>query len=496
MPFSCLFFSFWVLSFFIISHESTTRFTKDLFISLHPPPKKQLLYENINTSGIFTKYVLYSDIWNHLNTRTDEEIEIILNKIFPVFSEQRSKLFDDEYQKNYNYTYLNNKNEYVFPDPLTYRWISPKTDYKDAKYINNFSFDDDYIDAGPEIEEIIRDHRRVLPKTREFQEWLFKHQNPMMCENKNYVELVVGNWGFGALMKNLARQFMYAVTHDFIPIISPEEWVWAKGDEFCQDDRSYHCYFEEISNCSRYFHQNTHLRKIFIYRHAMYPMSHHIPKWINDFLAGTPIVRSEKTLFYYLQSQFIAYLMRPNKKTTKWMNDFEKNDPLHVDNSFNKIDVTLHIRHGDKGSEMKLVPTLDFVKAIKIIQRLEKRKNLTVFVSTEDQEAIEILRNSTEGLTILAYNMKRINGGYIEFIQNAVEISLTSLLNLRESIKLKYFVGTVKSCWSYMVNLLRLTAGFHHNDFYFEVGEEICLSVYHCKILNEGDNLPETWGIW
>ncbi|OHT14914.1 hypothetical protein TRFO_14713 [Tritrichomonas foetus] len=458
-----------------------------------------LLSKRCDITRLFKQHQLWYHIWDELGNATDAELHYFLNLIYPTVNDQKSKLFDCSDDNYKGFHSQKSEKEAIYPDESYYRWASSHLTQNMNKQSNHQSLNqngtpnshnqglfNDFFNIGS-----LNNHSNVLPKTIEFQKKLFKHQNPMTCEGKRFIELPINDWGLGSVLIHLSRKFIMAMNHGYIPIMPRKKWVWASGTHFCGKDNSFTCFFEEISNCTNYYYANYSSKNTMAYLDKL-PPPFHFPVWIEEFLSDTPIFNSLETNLYYSEAQVLAYLMRPKQKLIQWMDDYIKKDPLPS----KKIDVSMHIRHGDKGIEMKLIPTMEYMNAAKIIQRLEKKKNLTIFISTEDQNAIYQLRNSTNDVHVLAFNHERTNGGYHAFKKDATNVALISFLNLRECLRSKYFVGTVRSCWSFVTNALRISVGFHFNEIYFEVGQETCLSVCHCKKIGRPRNRPYTWGIW
>ncbi|OHT15390.1 hypothetical protein TRFO_14146 [Tritrichomonas foetus] len=485
-----------ILLFFIISN-----------LKRHPEqePFAQFDFSRFNTrhgreqyfNRHLKKHAMWAQLWDELYKEDDAYIHSFLDTLYPTVGSQRSLLFNCDGDGNYTIKNQEKSDKYVFPNHEIYRWMSSNSKLNENYNTNNLTFDDDRtLNLDPYYESLFRNHSKVLPKTREFQEWLYKHQNPMKCEDKKYIEVTISDWGFGAVMKHVSRKFVTALKNGYIVIMHRNKWVWASNGDFCRNDRSFFCFFEEISNCSNYYYSIKSGKNIMHYQGNVYPSPFHYPNWLEDFLRDTPIYQNPEAMLFYTTAQIYTYLMRPNKRLLKWMDDYVKNDSLHTDTRYNKIDVAMHVRHGDKGSEMKLVPTMDYVKALRIIQRIENRKNLTVYVTSEDHNAIKDLKEKVKDCTILYYNQKRANGGFKQFRNDGEYLTLVTMMNLREAIRSKYYIGTEKSNWGYMVHLLRQTAGFHFSDLFFEVGEDYCLSVCHCKMMKAKQKTPYSWGIW
>ena len=74
-----------------------------------------------------------------------------------------------------------------------------------------------------------------------------------------------------------------------------------------------------------------------------------------------------------------------------------------------EIRMNAHIRHGDKGKQMMLIPTREYLHPMKIIQKMRNLSRVRVFVST-----INELEN-VSWLEVLSLNRPRVDGGFHQF---------------------------------------------------------------------------------
>ena len=369
----------------------------------------------LNISDIFKQYQLWSSFWGELNSKNEEEFTLLMNLIFPQIKNVRSMLFDCKPDMNYKYTSFHDQ---IFPDESYYRWFESN--------------------PHSNVKQFFNDQTKVLIKTKDFQEKIFHHQNPPKCEGKRYIEIPLLNWGLGSVLIHYGRYISMAINHGYIAIMPRKQWIWASLMDFCGNDTSFTCVFEDISNCTDYYYSNYKSKITLNNPSNSYPPPFFYPLWVEQLLKDTPIHKSLESYLFYSSCQILGYLTRPTKKVVHWMNEYTKKDPIKAQ----KIDLAIHIRHGDKASEMKLVPTMEYLNAIKIIQRLEKKKDINVLISTEDQSAVELLEKNAKDIKIYYFHHSRTNGGYSAFLKNATYVCLISLLNLRECIKAKYFIGT------------------------------------------------------
>ena len=130
--------------------------------------------------------------------------------------------------------------------------------------------------------------------------------------------------------------------------------------------------------------------------------------------------------------------------------------------------ISLHIRHGDKASEMKLVPSIKYFEtALKLQHDMSLNLIQQLYVSTEDPLAINELGTTvlsqpqTYGHWIIRYNdLPRSNSNGDLQLQSFASIPrarLTQLwlLQLFMALECDAWVGTRKSNWNRLIDELR-----------------------------------------
>lgn len=169
--------------------------------------------------------------------------------------------------------------------------------------------------------------------------------------------------------------------------------------------------------------------------------------------------------------------------------------------------ISIHVRHGDKASEMTLVPFSSYISAAaKIADQNPSRGTVskTVFLSTEDPLVIDEMYNIANTTEIFV-NMKgsttsnlqwtffytaglpRRNGGPTEEVAQGEEVE-TTLMHLGEmmlSLESGAWVGTRASNWCRLVDELAQIwvggagAGGGSPGVFVEVGDEQNWVGYH-----------------
>ena len=147
-----------------------------------------------------------------------------------------------------------------------------------------------------------------------------------------------------------------------------------------------------------------------------------------------------------------------------WIREYEKEN---CKNCKNEYDISTHIRHGDKGSEMKLIDADVYKEAIKIITSLGMKKNYTVYVNADDQESVDAIHSLS--YDVASFNQGRYNYG-VSQNKNVKNVGLISFANLYNQIRADHCVGTIGSNWNRLIYELKSTVGMKSDGFILEVG--------------------------
>ena len=84
----------------------------------------------------------------------------------------------------------------------------------------------------------------------------------------------------------------------------------------------------------------------------------HFPSFVSKFVKNSP---SSVKWFWRLQGA--TFITRLNERTLNWIREYETENCKDCSNNY---DISLYIRHGDKGQEMKLVSAEVYKEATKI----------------------------------------------------------------------------------------------------------------------------------
>ena len=89
-----------------------------------------------------------------------------------------------------------------------------------------------------------------------------------------------------------------------------------------------------------------------------------MPPFVQKILDKTPVPSEYHEWYYNIAA--VTYLMRLNVRTLNWLNFYEKEKMINPKKFY---DIGIHVRHGDKGSEMLLVKAKNYMPAVDILQK-------------------------------------------------------------------------------------------------------------------------------
>ena len=191
--------------------------------------------------------------------------------------------------------------------------------------------------------------------THGVQNLIYAHQPPANCENQSFLVPETHNSGFGSSLHVLSEHFPSAVREQRIMVYDQSWHVWTRNVDICSEfQRNPDCYFEGISNCSE-----------FVWR-TRPPVETHPNDWErfkHDTAFGVEDVsgwRAQWTKYIFKPRQAVLDLVRVflEEHLVRLGPADHKPQRLRVDSHPPLNSIGMHIRHGDKGSEMRLKGTL------------------------------------------------------------------------------------------------------------------------------------------
>ena len=154
----------------------------------------------------------------------------------------------------------------------------------------------------------------------------------------------------------------------------------------------------------------------------------------------------------------IAYIVRPNKRTLQELKRRTKR--LFSGHSISPGTISVHVRHGDKQVEMRLIPNHEYVAAAEQMYMSKSHSRLykRIFLSTEDPATVSHFNQLTDWhIQYTDVNRSNHNMGAPFLVPDPSEEFLNSLLNLDLATQCDGFVCTLGSMWCTLIDRLRST---------------------------------------
>ncbi|KFX96324.1 hypothetical protein V490_03402 [Pseudogymnoascus sp. VKM F-3557] len=353
------------------------------------------------------------------------------------------------------------------------------------------------------------DGHGLMALTKATQRYIYQKQNPSGCDGQKFLVLnkFPGDdaFGLGAIVQRISDYLSIAIQTNSILLYSEDS---SPGEHFIQDPsdggdescgRSFDCIFQKLSKCKSKSQKGMGSKA-----QSVFDMPGHDTTTVVDAEAylqkhGTqvppvfeaalrsiqPDITSEM-LKYWWRAQAAAFIMRLNKKASARMKELRlgtdtkqlgiqwdvDGQPQDVDFPFPMPEgtISMHVRHGDKGSEMRLVPFNDYVvRAEKFTAENPLGSWKRAFLSTEDPNVIEQMKSMAR-LTPFSYSgsnarwtwywsgIPRLNTSpetQLREFGNRTDLTIKWLLQLVMAIECDVFVGTRGSGWNRLIDSLR-----------------------------------------
>lgn len=339
----------------------------------------------------------------------------------------------------------------------------------------------------------------MAPFTKFAQKYIYEHQHPKNCEGKRLLVMrkfpVDESFGIGAIAQAVGVNLAMALMTGRILVYDTP----SPGSRFISDPTSstcgasWDCIFHKISSCKAPPRVKPPSPKpgdplaplIFaddapvVYlpaeqgTPALYfrTPSSTIPPLLHKLLRKMDPHITEAKMKYWWRAQAAAYVMRPNAVA------MERLKTLRTDTSLNRglivteegstaVDMpfplpdgswSMHVRHGDKGIEMGLVPFLQYASAAeRYISENPLSSQKIAFISTEDSEVVELAKKTSrvlsnklpsaqDGWTWYWSEIQRLNASPEDQLVasgNRTEMTLNWVFQLLTAVEADGFVGT------------------------------------------------------
>eukprot|EP01060_Flectonema_neradi_P011376 TRINITY_DN1845_c2_g2_i1.p1 TRINITY_DN1845_c2_g2~~TRINITY_DN1845_c2_g2_i1.p1 ORF type:complete len:503 (+),score=74.39 TRINITY_DN1845_c2_g2_i1:110-1618(+) len=341
--------------------------------------------------------------------------------------------------------------------------------------------------------EHLKGEEHQLPLTESVQKAIWEWQHPSNCKTSRFLVWRLWNAGLGADLHTLAQALSFAMSKDRVLVIDTSAVWWYAMDRY---PATLECFFVSPSSCTmsdigplsdiEILNPNFHfdVKKNSMVTGARRQVEKGGARTVanplrsyadvgNDW-KGIPRPEWKDYGYQWWMAQSIRYLLRGlqpwfKEKYDQWVKlTFPQGMPTKL--------LGIHVRHGDKYKEMRLIP---FSKYMVVAENLRSQdpELKSIFLSTEDPGVIkEALAYSKSKWDFYYTDVVRSNEGspreYALLIGTSLlgEISFTNLL-IQEQCT--HWIGTDSSNWNRLINELRLTSG-KYNNTYVQLNKQKC----------------------
>ncbi|KAF3197862.1 hypothetical protein TWF679_002549 [Orbilia oligospora] len=339
----------------------------------------------------------------------------------------------------------------------------------------------------------------LAPLTKWAQKYVYDHQHPASCEGKKFyiLEEKAPWYGLGAAVRVIFRELELAISVGRILVLDPQNppggnLMSKDCGEYRGRNASIECVLEDITSCAAYATPENSVREVPI--HSVPGGNKFVPPLpavaLTTYMKETGLALTGAFLRYWWHAQMYAYIFRPNRQTLARMVEMRTNKTLHtaVDTNIRDKDgngrphtvpfpllpstISMHIRHGDKAIEGRLISTRDYIVAA---ERFILRNPITyrkrAFVTTEDPDAIQEIRKTT-GINPISTafsnpswywsysNIPRFDGSPFQNLnlsQNRTDAMIMHIMQLWMAVECDAFVGNRNSNWNKLIDSIRCT---------------------------------------
>ncbi|KAK8795499.1 hypothetical protein WA158_000156 [Blastocystis sp. Blastoise] len=460
-----------------------------------PPPSLPIEYPQIYNNlvnNLNERRDIVGIFWRRVSNYNSSQIISILDYYYPLQSEYikyiyRSTFFHISFNKDFESI---NSQYTSFPDDSYYWFKSNKQDY------------------------------HPIYGTYYMQHRIWKHQfrslNGDMNNNYNIRYLFGGRWksGFGSVMHVFTCMLAVAINQNRVLMYIDNDYPDWIDKDFCTE-KTYNCYFSPITNITfdgksilslndldkripnfRSYNRYEKMEPGSDNDQYVYAKTHStpflsrpktVPKFVQEFCDMNGLIKEECAIYWRIQA--IAFLTRMNPRTIEWIKNYRKENCPQCQDSY---DADIHIRHGDKFTEMPLVDNSYYFDPVIILCKYFNKEKMTVFINADENRSIQELSSYNNNIaTMISYNNPNRNNQFMDTLKTIPYITLISLANLYESLYSPIHIGTYGSNWNRYLFELKQTIGYGGKSMFLEVGKTSCISYVDCKNINTDVN-----GFW
>lgn len=375
---------------------------------------------------------------------------------------------------------------------------------------------------------------------------IWKHQHPPDCRKAKFLIPTKHNGGFGSELHVLTNPLGLAMDLGRIYLSNPylnEGSEWEVNNDFCHNQTKvdnnrygFHCYYEPWSNCTVYDalgdnamdillkwkkdkYRNIRTMDVPVIQIEKNEIEHlysdryrqhllrivgekktaiihmvqrlggkYIPRVLRDVVNCSPMI--SQFHYYWWRAITMAYFMRPNEATRKWIENHRikaAEEGIAQNNM-----VAIYVRRGDKDIEMRLSPIEEYIDGFSYLWTKGYMNDTIslrhIFVASESSEVIQQMKNwqkdnkkmyrihftdvfDRKGLFAEKSRSER-NAG-VPVVHHPEEY-LSMLLNIHYLIQANGWVCTMSSNFCRIVDELRATISARAGAPFMDLSIEKC----------------------
>jgi len=324
----------------------------------------------------------------------------------------------------------------------------------------------------------------LAAKTHEIQKLLYEHQYPADCGSARLLVSRGHESGFGSSLHVMGAHLAIALNEGRVFIWSDTAHEYMTDPETCGSVRNVLCHFRPPSKCTLNDLNSDNHRFIADYGGPEQVYRHALPEKVVQILRRSEPNATQDEIKYMWRAQSVAFLARLNDAALEQIRGWRfRSGPVHPHSApFPPGVISAHIRHGDKGTEMPLIPTEKYFEAAEQLRwshpSFLQRK---IFVSTDDPNAIEWIRkNRTSPFLqweVWWNNLERkATTKFFWHLEGLVtprgQLCRRHLLELLMALECDAWIGTRSSNWNRLIDELRCIWVPKCSHPYLEVGRK------------------------
>eukprot|EP00276_Gloeochaete_wittrockiana_P010782 CAMPEP_0184648108 /NCGR_PEP_ID=MMETSP0308-20130426/5186_1 /TAXON_ID=38269 /ORGANISM="Gloeochaete witrockiana, Strain SAG 46.84" /LENGTH=399 /DNA_ID=CAMNT_0027079689 /DNA_START=86 /DNA_END=1282 /DNA_ORIENTATION=+ len=302
---------------------------------------------------------------------------------------------------------------------------------------------------------------------------LWLHQNPPDCSKAKFLMYPEpeGGSGIGSSLTLKAGMLTYAIAAGRVLVPARNQWPWGTCTHGGMD-----CLFMPLSWCTEETYQNDPFLEIGSVLDEMEKwrlvkavhVANMPAKTHEVILKGMPPFADKHGLHFW-RMVALRYLVRPNLSTKQVVSYVRSSLQLP------RPIINIHVRHGDKGQEMELLP---LSKYMAYAQQIANETGVhDVFLSTEDPtviaEAQALQTNSNNTWRFFFQKDTCPQNLWQASLEERIKCIATMMGNLYIAGEdCDHFVGTLQSNWCEVIDALQRTNGRGGARYYDAHGKE------------------------